>query len=135
MRSTAIALALSLLASTAPAGAECIQSPELRVIDGDTVEMLPDGPTVRMVGYNTAESGDDAQCDQERDLSAAATARLEGLLDEHEAILCLTGTTCGYGRACGHLNVIDRYTLNVGAILIEEGLARPFTGRRGSWCD
>lgn len=131
-RPLAAALALSLLASTAPAGAECIQSPELRVIDGDTVEYA--GQTVRMVGYNTAESGDDAQCDQERELSAQATDRLEGLIDDHDTILCLTGTTCGYGRACGHLSVIDRYTLNVGSILIEEGLARPFVGEMGSWC-
>ena len=133
MTRLAAALALMLLASTAPAGAECIRDPDLRVIDGDTVEYA--GQTVRMVGYNTAESGDDAECDQERELSAQATERLEGLLDEHDTILCLTGTTCGYERACGHLSVIDRYTLNVGSILIAEGLARPFTGQRGSWCE
>ena len=139
MTRLAAALALCLLASTAidPAGAECIQSPELRVIDGDNVEYA--GQNVRMAGYNTAESGDRARCDQERDLSAAATERLEGLIDDHDTILCLPGTTCGYDRPCGVLLVLveeERRTLTlpVGSILMAEGLAVPFTGTMGEWC-
>ena len=124
------ALALMLLA--APAGAECIRDPDLRVIDGDTVAY--DGPNVRLAGIDTPETWRPS-CPEEAALGEQATERLRALLESHEAILCLPGTTCGHGRPCGVLVVLrGGYTLNVGSILISEGLARPFTGQMGEWC-
>ena len=126
-----LALALSLLA--APAWAECIRDPDLRVIDGDTVELYED--SVRLAGFDTPETFR-PRCVAERRLSERATARLRGLLESHDAILCLPGTTCGRGRPCGVLMVLrGGYTLDVGSILISEGLAVPFTGSLGSWCE
>ena len=132
------ALTLSLLA--APAWAECIQNPELEVVDGDTVEWLPtevleEPLNVRLLGFDTPETSR-PECPDERALGEQATERLEELLESHEAILCITGTMCGHNRPCGVLVVQQGgFTLNVGSILMAEGLARPFTGQMGEWCE
>ena len=134
MTRLAAALALSIIVMMigTPAAAECIQSPELEVVDGDNVRYQ--GQNVRLAGFNTPETYQ-PRCDEEAALGERATERLRTLLESHDAILCLPGTECGHGRLCGVL-LVQRggYTLDVGSILIEEGLARPFTGQRGSWC-
>ena len=134
-RPLAAALALSLLASTAPARAECIRDPDLRVIDGDTVEVLPDGPTVRLLGFDTPETGSRAECDEERALAGRATELLRFFLRTHDAILCLPGTECGFDRPCGILMVRNgRQTLDVGSLLIDQQAAIPYVGSQGDWC-
>ena len=72
-------------------------------------------------------------CEAERELGAKATRRLRDLvragnLDfEYVACSCSAGTqgtpACNYGRDCGTLKSSGR---DVGAILMEEGLAVPF---------
>jgi endonuclease YncB( thermonuclease family) len=116
------------------------------VIDGDTVRVQ--NRTFRLVGFDTPETGDRAKCDYERDLGERATQRLRDLIGSAASIeltplpcACLPGThgtsQCNYGRSCGTLRANGR---DVGAILISEGLARPYscgpTGcpRRGQWC-
>jgi endonuclease YncB( thermonuclease family) len=115
------------------------------VIDGDTVRF--DGATYRLVGFNTPETGRQAQCDGENALGRAATLRLReivaaGSLDlERVSCACRSGTegtqACNYGRLCGILKSGGR---DVGGILIAEGLAHEYTcrgsscPRRRSWC-
>ena len=133
-RPLAAALALMLLA--APAGAECTDEPSFAVIDGDTLRLIPEDRLVRLVGYDTPETGGRAGCRSEAQLADQARERLRSLLYNYSAILCIPADTeCGFGRLCGVL-LVQRggYTLDVGSILIEEGLARPFTGERESWC-
>src|SRR5260370_24174554 len=72
-------------------------------------------------------------CEAERELGAKATRRLRDLvragnLDfEYVACSCSAGTqgtpACNYGRDCGTLKSSGR---DVGAILMEDGLAVPF---------
>jgi micrococcal nuclease len=118
-----------------------------QVIDGDTVR-LQGGQTFRLVGFNTPETGRNAQCDYERKLGEAATARLQTLIRTADSAIlqpvqcsCPPGThgtsECNYGRSCGILRVDGR---DVGSILISEGLARRFVcgatscTRRRPWC-
>jgi endonuclease YncB( thermonuclease family) len=117
----------------------------IRVIDGDTVEI--GGQHIRLVGFDTPEVGNHAQCAGERSLGARATSRLlqlvasENLEFRKVPCACRAGTegtnACNYGRACGELRFGGR---DVGAILISEGLARPYRcsgkscPRRKSWC-
>jgi len=51
----------------------------IQIIDGDTV--IANGHVYRLVGFDTAEFGDRAQCPSERALAARATARLKQLLE------------------------------------------------------
>jgi endonuclease YncB( thermonuclease family) len=117
----------------------------IHAIDGDTVRS--NGQIFRLVGFNTPESGLNAQCTSERALAAKATDRLQQLLDKGEpnlrrvACACDPGTEgtgrCNHGRLCGKLTVDGR---DVGAILIAEGLAERFEcwasscPRRKNWC-
>ena len=120
-------------------------SGHIQVVDGDTVRSY--GRIFRLVGFNTPESGLNAQCSRERALAAKATDRLEQLLTKGAANLqrvacaCDPGTEgtnrCNHGRLCGELTVDGQ---DVGSILIAEGLAERFEcwatscPRRKDWC-
>jgi endonuclease YncB( thermonuclease family) len=106
-----------------------------------------DGSTWRLVGFNTPESGREARCDKERDLAAAATARLRHLIAngranlERVACACAPGTEgtdrCNYGRLCGRLTVDGS---DVARIMIDAKLAEPYLcgstncPPRRNWC-
>jgi endonuclease YncB( thermonuclease family) len=115
-----------------PAVAEQIDPADVRVVDGDTIRVYHEPPDVRLVGFNAPETRG-AACDAERELGAKATRRLRDLgragnLDfEYVKCSCRERTegtrVCNHGRDCGTLKSNGR---DVGAILIEEGLAVPF---------
>jgi endonuclease YncB( thermonuclease family) len=116
----------------APPVFETIFPGEVRVIDGDTIRYKD--VAVRLVGFNAPETGQRALCEAERKLGERATQRLTQLLRggfkvefAFVACACSRGTegtpACNFGRRCGILKVGGR---DVGAILIEEGLAVPF---------
>ena len=121
-----------ILVLSAPAIAESIDSDDVRVIDGDTIRVYHQQPDVRLVGFNAPETRR-AACEAERQLGAKATRRLRDLvlagnLDfEYVDCSCPDGTqgtrVCNYGRDCGTLKSSGR---DVGAILIDQGLAVPF---------
>lgn len=99
-------------------------------VDGDTIDHGDD--RYRLVGFDTPETYR-AQCEAEKAMGLKAKERLTEIiqtagqvelevqeeLDEHDRFLAV-------GRAGGQ---------EVGAILISEGLARPYRGgKRQPWC-
>jgi endonuclease YncB( thermonuclease family) len=126
-----------------------ISPSQVTAFDGDTVSVH--GRTVRLVGFDTPETGNRARCDRERDLAARATRRLREIIGGGGFDFRSTFAQCRAhaGRAprertpatmvgaCGELRSHGR---DVGAMLIGEGLARPYrcTGQscppRGNWC-
>jgi endonuclease YncB( thermonuclease family) len=112
--------------------ADPIDTADIRVIDGDTIRVHHKQPNVRLVGFNAPETRR-AACEAERNLGAKATRRLRDIVQAgnldfvYVACSCppgMRGTpACNYGRDCGTLKSQGR---DVGAILIEEGLAVPF---------
>jgi endonuclease YncB( thermonuclease family) len=115
-----------------PVSAEPIAPTDIWVIDADTIRIHSKQPNVRLVGFNAPETRN-ATCQAEADLGARATQRLRNLVKlgnlDLEMVACscpedTQGTfACNYGRACGTLRSNGH---DVGAILIEEGLAVPF---------
>jgi endonuclease YncB( thermonuclease family) len=151
MQPTTALITLSLLGTItiflSGAKAEPIDASDIRVIDGDTIRVYHQQPNVRLVGFNAPETRH-AACTVEAELGARATRRLRDLIRASNLdfvyVRCscpeaTQGTfACNYGRDCGTLKAIGR---DVGAILIEEGLAVPFVcsgdrcpRTRRPWC-
>ena len=128
----AATLFMAVTALSCPVLAEPIGSADIRVIDGDTIRVHHKQPNVRLVGFNAPETRR-AACEVERELGAKATRRLRDIVGAgnldfvYVACSCSPRTqgtsACNYGRDCGTLKSRGR---DVGAILIEEGLAVPF---------
>lgn len=131
----AAALLLILVNPTAaePTAADGDQRAHWRVIDGDTFEDLGSGDRYRLENIDTPETGPRAQCRAERDLGDRATARARafiagaGRLDVRR-----TGRIDRYDRIIAFVRIDGR---DLGELMIAEGLARPWRGRREPWCD
>jgi micrococcal nuclease len=104
------------------------------VVDGDTVEMACAGGgafRARLTGYDTPESHEPG-CAAEARAGRQATQRLNALLAGARSVEPRFGGIDRYGRHLVRLTVDGR---DVGAILIAEGLAVPYSGgRRIDWC-
>lgn len=97
------------------------------VVDGDTIWLK--GEKIRLAGIDTPEL-DGARCRQEREMAEAATERLVALLAGGPVVIQPQGKD-RYGRT---LAVISVGGDDVGGILVAEGLARPWAGKRQPWC-
>ena len=100
------------------------------VVDGDTIWFR--GEKIRLADYNTPETYQ-AKCDYERDLGTRATARFTELLNAGPFTLTPEAgrTHDRYGRA---LFTVTRGGRSLGDVLVAEGLAERWTGRRREWC-
>lgn len=103
----------------------------LIVVDGDTVKLADTGERLRLEHIDAPERGRGADCPAEADLAERATARLEQLLP-HIAAIEDSGRRGGFGRRLVTLRLTTGQT--AGDVLIAEGLAVPWAGRRHDWC-
>jgi micrococcal nuclease len=100
------------------------------VVDGDTIWM--DGEKIRMADIDAPETHP-SRCAEEARLGNAATERLQVLLNAGPVELASADRdTDRYGRK---LRIIMQHGRSVGAVLVDEGLARTWEGRRRPWCD
>jgi endonuclease YncB( thermonuclease family) len=100
----------------------------IAVIDGDTVHVGAE--RYRLLGIDAAEIRH-AQCDAERRLGVLTKKRLEALLGTGAAELRPQNPKRDkYGRLLVHLFVNGE---DASCVLIREGYARPWAGRR-DWC-
>lgn len=100
------------------------------VVDGDTFWM--DGVKIRIADIDTPEIGQ-PQCDREYQLGMKATYRLVELLNAGPFELRTIGDRDEdrFGRK---LRVVIRGGRSLGDQLVNEGLARTWSGRREPWC-
>jgi endonuclease YncB( thermonuclease family) len=100
------------------------------VIDGDTVHLGKE--RYRLLDIDAAEIRR-AQCDAERRLGELTKHRLEALLRSGQVALHPDPPTKRdkYGRLLVHLLVDGE---DAACVLIREGYARPWRGRREDWC-
>lgn len=97
------------------------------VWDGDTVVLY--GERIRLEEIDAPERSN-YDCESELELAMAATHRLREILNSEDWELERSGTD-RYNRTLGQFTIGDT---TAGAILIDEGLAREWTGRREGWC-
>lgn len=108
-----------------------IQPGHFRVVDGDTIRIGK--VTVRAYGYDTPEHGSLAKCDLERQMAKRATARVAELVSPpHVFTAKYVKGRDKYGRPLARF-YSDHH--DIGAILIREELAHPYTGgKKQAWC-
>lgn len=99
------------------------------VLDGDTIDL---GQTrIRLADIDAPELFS-PKCDSERALAEAAKTRLAALLAEGPVRLePYERDIDRYGR---QLRIVTRDGHSLGAILVAEGLAREWDGKRHPWC-
>lgn len=100
------------------------------VVDGDTIVL--GGTRIRIADIDTPETHQ-ARCASERALGQRATRRMQDLLNAGPFALESAGgrDTDRYGR---QLRIVTRGGQSLGDVLVSEGLARPWGGRREPWC-
>lgn len=115
------------------AGAITAPRPDVRIIDGDTVEDRTSGVRYRLVNIDTPESGKRAKCSAERRHAELATTAVRTMIASANKLEILTtGRTDRYGRTLARIELDG---LDLGAALVDRALARPWRGRREPWCD
>jgi micrococcal nuclease len=104
-------------------------SPRVQVIDGDT--FLYEGERIRMADIDAPETHP-PRCAEEAELGARATERLRALLAAGPVALeAVDRDRDQYGRK---LRIVTRDGVSLGAVLVAEGLARPYDGHKRPWC-
>lgn len=99
------------------------------VVDGDTFWI--GDMKVRIADIDTPETHG-PRCREEEKLGLRATRRLRALLNAGAFSLePVERDRDRYGRA---LRRVTRNGQSIGALLVSEGLARPWTGARQPWC-
>jgi micrococcal nuclease len=100
------------------------------VIDGDTVR---DGDErYRVANLDAPEVGGHARCPAEEAAGEAARAEAAGMVAEARRVEAHpTGRRDRYGRVVAYIEIDG---VDLGARLIERGLARPWYGRSSDYC-
>lgn len=99
------------------------------VVDGDTFWFA--GEKYRIADIDTPETHP-PRCAEEARLGSAATRRLQAWLNAGAFSLRETDRDSDrYGRK---LRIVVRGGTSAGSVLVAEGLARPWEGRRRPWC-
>ena len=99
------------------------------VVDGDTIWL--DGQKIRVADIDAPETHP-SRCALEADLGERATHRLQELVSAGPfAVTTLDRDADKYGRK---LRVLTRGGQSLGDVLVNEGLARTWTGKREPWC-
>ena len=102
----------------------CTTQTDYCVLDGSTI--LYAGRKVRLADID-APAIAEAKCDAERSRGGDAKLRLREILSEGD--VSLVAAKQGEGR-----HLVLRNGQSVGHRLVQEGFARPWTGRHQSWC-
>lgn len=103
---------------------------EIRVWDGESIRLgtTRQSEAVRIFNIDAPEM--EGRCAYETDLALQAKIRLAEILEGRRVEILRQGTD-RYGRTLAAVRVEGQ---DVGDILVGEGLARTWTGRREPWC-
>ena len=119
----------------------CVSAPtrDLLAVDGDTFELRrltarggEERIRLRLIGWDSPEAGDAANCEAEARLGRETEARARALFSQGNKVTFLADGTDRYGRVRAHVYLDGTH---IGWLLSKEGLARPLEeGRQADWC-
>lgn len=103
---------------------------EVRVWDGDSFRLglTSEAEAIRIFNIDAPEI--DGQCAYESDLAQRSKNRLADLMEGRQVTINRQGTD-RYGRTLAAVMVNG---VDAGNVLVTEGLARIWSGRREPWC-
>lgn len=134
----AVMAVLPVDAAIGPDGAQDRNGAALRVlhrphaIDGDTLRDEATGERFRLTQIDAPESGQGARCPAEAALAQRATqAARQAISGARQVQARLSGRTDRYGRTLASISLDGR---DLAQMLLDQGLARRWTGRREAWC-
>jgi endonuclease YncB( thermonuclease family) len=112
---------------------------DLLAVDGDTFELRrlnraggEERVRLRLIGWDSPETGDAARCAAEDALGRAVETRARALFEAGSKVTFLPEETDRYGRVRAHVYLDGTH---IGWLLSKEGLARPLDeGRQVDWC-
>ena len=107
-----------------------VRGGSVRVIDGDT--FVYRNMPIRIADIDAPEVH--GRCASESALAARATARMRALLAAGLFELHAAGDGRDEDRYGRKLRIVTRNGRSLGDMLVAEGLARTWTGRREPWC-
>lgn len=104
---------------------------EIRVWDGDSLRlgMTQEAEAIRIFNIDAPEI--EGECAYESDLAQRSKHRLAELLQGQRVEILRQGTD-RYGRTLAAITVNG---VDAGDLLVSEGLARTWSGRREPWCE
>lgn len=131
-----LAASCSVPAAEPPLNEQLVDGQTLYVTDGDTVR-LASGECVRLAGVDAPELPPRARCDREVRLALEAKARLLELTREADRVTLRHPVdeprdADHYGRLLRDLHIDG---VDAGEILVAEGLAQVWRGRKAEWCE
>lgn len=124
------------------AGARCVSAPvrDVLAVDGDTFELqrLTDRGTerirLRLIGWDSPETGDSAGCAAEDALGQKVEARTKEMFEEAQTLTFLPEGQDRFGRTRAHVYLDG---VHIGWLLAKDGLSKPWLSEtvKPTWCD
>jgi len=120
------------------AGARCVSAPvrDVVAVDGDTFELqrINERVRLRLIGWDSPETGDSAGCAAEDALGQQVEARAKALFAEAKTLTFKPEGTDRFGRVRAHVYLDGTH---IGWLLAQDGLSKPWPSEtvKPVWCE
>ena len=123
-------------------GVRCVSAPvrDVLAVDGDTFELqrLTDRGTerirLRLIGWDSPETGNSAECAAEQSLGEQVEARARALFEEAQTLTFKPEGNDRFGRTRAHVYLDGTH---IGWLLAKDGLSKPWLSEtvKPTWCE
>nr|WP_156780768.1 thermonuclease family protein [Hyphomonas sp. Mor2] len=119
-------------------GARCVSAPvrDVVAVDGDTFELqrLDGNVRLRLIGWDSPETGDSAGCPAEDALGQKVEARAKQLFAAGKTLTFKPEGMDRFGRTRAHVYLDGTH---IGWLLAQDGLSAPWPSEtvKPTWCD
>ena len=118
-------------------GSRCVSAPvrDVLAVDGDTFELqrATERIRLRLIGWDSPETGNSAGCPEEDALGQKVEARAKTLFAEGQTLTFKPEGTDRFGRVRAHVYLDGDH---VGWLLAQDGLSKPWQSEavKPTWC-
>ena len=119
-------------------GARCVSAPvrDVIAVDGDTFELqrLDGRVRLRLIGWDSPETGDSAGCAAEDALGQKVEVRAKALFEDGKTLTFKPEGTDRFGRTRAHVYLDGTH---IGWLLSKDGLSKPWPSEtvKPVWCE